>query len=204
MSVSSDTRRRSILRSLFQAGRRPRDVTSVPIGTILADMGNRSFGWSIVFFALVNLLPLPLGANMFTAVPLLWLTAQMALGYSHVRMPGLVSRRRISRRGYQRSVLRMKPILRRIERVVRPRRLALFEARSERLIGGFLFLVSCALFMPIPFSGYLSAISLFVAGIGLAERDGTVTLAGIGTGVLAILVTLTATSVIVIGVSAAT
>jgi hypothetical protein len=98
----------------------------------------------------------------------------------------------------------MKPILSRIERVVRPRRLSLFEARSERLIGGFLFLVSCALFLPIPFSGYFSAVSLFVAGIGLAERDGTVTLTGLGIGVFAILVTLTALSVIVIGVRAAT
>lgn len=167
-------------------------------------MGNRSFGWSIVFFALVNMLPLPIGANMFLAPPLMLLTAQMALGYSHVRMPGIVNRRRISRRGYQRSILRIKPILHRLERIVRPRRLSLFEARSERLIGGFLFLVSCALFVPIPFSGYFSAISLLVAGIGLAERDGSVTLAGLGIGVLAICVTLTAISVIVIGVRAAT
>ena len=204
MSVPSETRRRSILRSLIQAARRPRDVPSVPIGDILAEMGNRSFGWSIVFFALVNMLPLPLGANMFTAPPLMLLTAQMALGFSFVRLPGFVNRQRISRRGYQRSVLRMKPILNRIERVVRPRRLTLFEACSERLIGGFLFLVSCALFLPIPFSGYLSAVSLLVAGIGLAERDGTVTLVGLGIGVFAILVTLTALSVIVIGVRAAT
>ena len=200
----SATRRRSIQRSLFHAVRRHRDVASVPIGTILAEMGNRSFGWSIVFFALVNLLPLPFGANMFTALPLMLLTAQMALGFPFVRLPGFVNRRRISRRGYQRSVLRMKPVLNRIERVIRPRRLSLFEARSERLIGGFLFLVSCALFLPIPFSGYLSAIALFVAGIGLAERDGSVTLVGLGLGVLAICVTLTAVTVIAIGVRAAT
>lgn len=203
MSVPLDTRRRSILRSLIQAARRPRDVPSIAIGEILAEMGNRSFGWSIVFFALVNMLPLPLGANMIIAPPLMLLTAQMALGFSFVRLPSLVNRQRISRRGYQRSILRMKPVLRRIERVVRPRRLSLFEARSERLIGGFLFLVSCALFLPIPLSGYFSALSLFVAGIGLAERDGTVTLVGIGIGVLAILVTTSAATAIALGLKAA-
>lgn len=178
-------------------------MPSVSIGDILAEMGNRSFGWSIVFFALVNMMPLPLGANMVLAPPLMLLTAQMALGFSFVRLPDLVNRQQIPRRGYQRSILRMKPVLRRIERVVRPRRLSLFEARSERLIGGFLFLVSCALFVPIPLSGYFSALSLLVAGVGLAERDGTVTLFGLGIGVLAIAVTMSAATAIAVGVKAA-
>jgi hypothetical protein len=196
--------RRSILRSLFRAARRQRDDERIALGAILADLGDRSFGWAMVVFALVNMIPLPIGANMITALPLMLLTAQMALGYSHVRLPGFVSRHRVSRRGFQRGILRVRPLLQRLERVIRPRRLGLFQPRSERLIGGFLFLVSCALFLPIPLSGYISAIALLVTAVGLAERDGTMTLVGLGLGVLAILVTLCAAITIALGVQAAT
>jgi hypothetical protein len=55
---------------------------------------------------------------------------------------------------------------------------------------------------PIPLSSYLPAIALFVAGIGLVERDGVVTLIGAAFGVVSIVVTATVTGLIVAGVLA--
>src|SRR5690606_10956330 len=95
------TARRSMSRSLLLALRRYRDASAVPIGYVLSDLGNRSFGWSILVFGLINLIPMPIGSQMITGVPLLLLTAQMALGFSHVRLPGFINRRRVSRRGFQ-------------------------------------------------------------------------------------------------------
>lgn len=172
------------------------------LGAILSELGDRSFGWSIIVFALVNLLPLPFGSNIVTALPLLLLTGQMVLGFSYVRLPGFIARRRVPRRGFQGVVLRFRPVLWRIERVIRPRFAWLFTPRAERIIGAWLFVVSAALFLPIPFSGLISAFALLVAGIGLAERDGGVVCAGLAVGVLAIAVTLTAATAIVLGVRA--
>ncbi len=180
-----------------------RDATR-SLGAILAELGDRSFGWSIIVFALVNLLPLPFGSNVVTALPLLLLTGQMVLGFSHVRLPGIIARRHIPRRGFQGVVLRFRPLLRRIERIIRPRHVWLFAPRAERIVGVGLFLVSVALFLPIPFSGMISAFALLVAGIGLAERDGAVVFAGLAVGVVAIAVTLAAATTIVLGVQAAT
>ena len=191
--------RRSLSRALLRAVWRYRHLEAVPLGRILADQGQRSFGWSILLFAVINLLPLPFGSNVVTAIPLLLLTAQMALAYPHVRLPGVITRRDVSRRGFQRAVLRLKPLLRPVERVIRPRRPDLFGLEAERWIGGFLFLVSAALFLPIPFSGLISAAALAVTAMGLLERDGMVTLIGLGLGLVAILVTLAAATALLLG-----
>src|SRR3546814_2513144 len=64
---------------------------------------------------------MPPGSNMITGVPLLLLTAQMVLGFSHVRLPDFIDRRPVPRRGFQRAVLRLRPVLRPLERIIRPR-----------------------------------------------------------------------------------
>lgn len=193
--------RRSLSRALLRAVWRYRHQDAVLLGRILADQGQLSFGWSILLFAVVNLLPLPFGSNVVTAIPLLLLTAQMALAYPHVRLPGVITRRAVPRRGFQRAVLRLKPLLRPVERVIRPRPPDLFGLEAERWIGGFLFVVSTALFLPIPFSGLISAAALAVTAMGLLERDGMVTLLGLGLGVVAILVTLAAATALLLGFS---
>lgn len=190
---------RPMSRALLWAVCRYRTLDAVPLGRILEDQGQGSFGWSILLFAVVNLLPLPLGSNVVTAVPLLLLTAQMALGFSHVRLPAFINRRRVPRRGFQRVVMRMRPLLRPIEKIIRPRHPQFFRPKAERLIGAGLFVISAALFLPIPFSGLLSASALLVAAMGLIERDGVVTLIGLAMGAFAITVTAVAATVIVMG-----
>lgn len=191
-------------RSLLMALRRSGDASAVPLGSVLADLGNRSFGWSMAVFGLLNLIPMPIGSNMITGVPLLLLTAQMVLGFSHVRLPAFVNRRRVSRRGFQRMVLRLQPVLRPLERIIRPRLEWLFGQPCERILGAYLFLVAFALFLPIPLSGFIPAFALFITGVGLAERDGAITLLGMAIGLAAIAITVAAGATIVIGVDAAT
>jgi hypothetical protein len=202
MTVMSDQPaavRRSLSWSLLRAVGRYRDLEAVPLGRLLADQGQRSFAWAILLFAIVNLLPLPFGSNVVTALPLLLLTGQMAAGFSHVRLPGVITRRAVSRRGFQRVVLRLKPLLQPVEKVIRPRPPRLFDRDPERVIGVLLFIVSAALFLPIPFSGLTSATALLVTAMGLLERDGVVTLLGLGLGVIAVCVTLAAATALVIG-----
>ena len=191
-------------RSLLMALRRCGDASAVPLGEVLSDLGNRSFGWSILVFGLVNLIPMPIGSQMVTGLPLLLLTAQMVLGFSHVRLPAAINRRCVSRRRFQGVVLRLKPVLRPLERIIRPRLGWIFQRRCERLVGVLLFLVAVALVLPIPLSGFISAFALFITGVGLAERDGAITLLGLVIGLAALGVTIAATVTIFIGVQAAT
>lgn len=196
--------RRTMSRSLLMALRRQPDASAVPLGGVLAELGNRSFGWAILLFGLVNLIPMPIGSQMITGLPLMLLAAQMVLGFSHVRLPAFVNRHRVSRRRFQEVVMRLRPVLRPLERIIRPRLTWLFAQPCERAIGAFLFLVALALVLPIPLSGFISAFALFIAGVGLAERDGVVTLLGLVIGLAATVVSTAAAVTIIVGVQAAT
>lgn len=189
--------RRRMSHTLFRAAGRRAEKDLVSIRTLIAGLGDRSFGWSILLFALLNLIPMPLG--VITAIPLILLSAQMAAGFEHVHLPAFITRREINRKGFQRVVLRLKPVIRWIETIVRPRHLWLFQPNNERLLGFFLLAVSLALFVPIPLSGFIPAISLFVTSFGLIERDGLVTLAGIVLGGISIVITLVVGTILVIG-----
>ena len=165
------------------------EAHDVSIEAILTELGDKSFGWALLLFALVNMLPMPIGSTMVTALPLLLLSAQMGLGCHHVRLPSFITQRWVNRSRFRRVVLYLKPILRLIEKVIRPRHLWLFQRDRERVIGVLLFCVSFALFLPIPLSGWLPAISVLVTAFGLIERDGVITLAGLTLGVVSITVT---------------
>ncbi len=182
--------RRRLSRRLVRAARDQSHRADMSIQELIETLGDRSFGWCIVVFALVNLIPMPIGGNMITSLPLILLTGQMAAGLRQVRLPGILTRREISRKGFQKLVLRLSPVIRPVERMVRPRYEHLFTARQEQLLGVLMFFVAIALFMPIPLSGYIPAISLFLVGFGLVERDGLVVLTGVVIGIVAIAVTL--------------
>lgn len=177
-------------RSLLKAINGRGNAGTVTIGNFLAELGDRSFGWSILLFSLINLLPMPYGSTMITAIPPILLSLQMALGFTHIRLPRFINRRSVSRGSMRRTVIKLRPLMRPIERMIRPRHLWLFQPRNERFMGLLLLAVSIALFLPLPLSGWIPAFALFITGFGLVERDGLVTLIGLIVGVLSILITI--------------
>ena len=193
--------RRGLSRRLVGAARDPHHAEEMTVGALVASLGDRSFGWCIVLFSLLALLPLPIGATMLTSIPLMLITGQMALGMRQVWLPGWILRRPLNRRGFQRRILWLGPLLRPVERIIRPRLPGLFFPRTEQLIGLVLLWVSMALFMPIPLSAYVPAIAMLVSGIGLVERDGVVLSVGVGLGILAILITIAASAAHFFGAS---
>lgn len=183
-------RGRSLSFTLLRVIRNGRHCDRISLGEFLAELGDRSFGWAILLSCLINLLPLPIGATLITAIPLLIFCAQLGLGFSNVWLPARLARLAISRKALRRRILRLRPISRRLERVARPRMAAMFQRRREQMVGALLFVVALALFIPLPLSGWLPAISLFVAGIGLIERDGLIVLWGACLGVFSVIVTV--------------
>lgn len=192
MEIGSDTQRRRspLLMPLLRIARRHEGTKNMALGELFEGLQDRSFGWAIMVFSLVTLLPLPPGSSLITALPVLVVTAQVALGYQHLRLPGRLARQSINREKFRRSVIKMRPATRRLERIVRPRMTRLYTPRNEQILGIALFFTAFALFLPVPFSGWFPAFSLFVSGIGLIERDGLITLVGLGLGLLSIALTM--------------
>ncbi|MGR3803797.1 exopolysaccharide biosynthesis protein [Marinibacterium profundimaris] len=182
-------RRPSLSLPILRKSRSQHRAGTLTLGNLLLDLGGTSFGWAIVLFSLVTLLPLPPGSTLVTALPLLLTTGQMMLGYPHARIPGRLSQLRLDPQRLRRTLLGLRPVTRRLERVLTQRHTWIFAPRNERLLGLVLFLVALALFLPVPFSGWFPAISLFISGIGLVERDGLVTGLGVACGAISVLFT---------------
>lgn len=186
-------------RRLLQAARPQPGHSHLPIGELIENLGEGSFGWCLLVFAVVNLMPMPVGSNLITALPLLALTVQMAIGWDYVHLPRFIARREIHGVSFRRGVVRARPLFIRLERVVRPRHRWVFAPAYHRLTGIALFIISFALFLPIPLSGWVSAGALFAYAVGLIADDGLVALGGLVLGALAITVTTTMGTLLILG-----
>lgn len=181
-------RRPSLSLPIIRRSREQHAAGTLTLGSLLEGLGERSFGWAIVVFSLVTMLPLPPGSSLITAWPVLLTTGQMMLGFPYVRLPGPLARVQIDHHRLRRTLLRLHPVTRRLERTLRPRISVMFLARHEPLLGAALFAIAFTLFLPIPFSGWFPAISLFIVGVGLVERDGLVAILGLISGALSVIV----------------
>jgi hypothetical protein len=193
---------RRVSRRLFRAAGARTDPEETTIGAMIHGLGDRSFGWSLVLFSVVNMVPMPVGSTLITALPLLLLTGQLALGYRQVALPRFMADIRVGKRRFQGVVIRLKPVFSKIERVLRPRLTTLFSPRNEQLVGMFLFAVAAALFLPMPGSGFVPATALLISAIGLIERDGVVLVSGLALGVVAIIVTAVVAAALLAGLKA--
>ncbi len=179
----------SMSRLLLAAVYLRKGAEQVEVREIVAKLGDRSFGWVLLLFAVINVLPWPPGATLVTAIPLVLITAQIALGRDAVYVPDFIARRTVSRATFSRAVLRMRPLFRLLEATTRRRHVWLFKPRNERLVGIALLVIAVVQFIPIPFSGWFPGFSILIASVGIIERDGRVLLVGLGLGVFAILLT---------------
>ncbi|MCX2721438.1 exopolysaccharide biosynthesis protein [Roseibium salinum] len=192
MQKQDERRRRpSLSLPLLRTSRDQHRAGSLTLGNLLSALGEASFGWAIVVFSILTLLPLPPGSSLVTGLPLLVTTAQMMLGFPHMKLPGPLARLRLDHAKLRRTVLRMRPVTRRLERILHPRYQYIFAARNERSLGALLFVIAFVLFLPVPLSGWFPAMALFISGVGVVERDGLVTLLGLGLGAASILLTIT-------------
>ncbi len=195
-------RRPSLSLPILRTSRAQHRSGTLTLGNLLSELGEASFGWAIVVFSLLTLLPLPPGSTLITALPLLVTTGQMMQGCPHVKLPERLAHIRLDPVKLRRTVLRLRPVTRRLERILTPRYTALFAPRNERPLGLLLFVISFALFLPVPLIGWFPAISMFICGVGLVERDGLVSSVGLILGGASVISTATLLTFLVAGADA--
>lgn len=186
-----EKRRPSLSLPILRISRSQHRAGELTLGNLLSALGEASFGWAIVVFSLLTLFPLPPGSSVITALPVLVTTVQMMLGYPHVKLPGRLARLRLDPVKLRRAVLRLRPVTRRLERILVPRYTIVFAKGNERPLGALLFVIAFALFLPVPLSGWFPAVSLFIIGVGIVERDGLVSGMGLVLGAVSVVLTFT-------------
>jgi hypothetical protein len=168
MSETGHTRTTELLARALEAS----TGKEITLGEFLDPLGERAFGFLILILALPNFIPVPIGVGGVMGVLVIFVGAQLLLGFEHPWLPGALRRRGIKRTSVERFVKRLTPLLRWLERLCRPRLEALTRHPAHRISGFLLVLIGIALALPIPFTNYLFGLLLVVYAVALIERDG--------------------------------
>lgn len=159
----------------------------VRVQDITDSLGQRSFGFILLIFALPNSLPIlgiP-GVSTITGLPMLFVAVQMALGHQRVWLPRWIANSSLATTDFQGLIRKVCPWLQRIEKLMRPRLTFLTLGNAERWLGAFCVLLAFLLVLPIPLGNLLPALGILFIALGLIESDGVCVLAGIAIGAAA-------------------
>jgi len=146
---------------------------------LAARLRDRAWGGLLLIFAAFNLLPLPPGATTVTGLPLLVITAQMAIGRSRPWFPKKFDKRGIGRDHLARIASKIAPWEERVEKVLKPRLCGLTNHRAARVIGLISFVLSVILWLPIPLGNHVPALAMTLFALALIYRDGALVILGV-------------------------
>jgi hypothetical protein len=135
----------------------------------------RAWGGLLVIFAAINVIPLPPGASIFFAIPLIIVSAQMALGRTTPWFPTRIDRRGVTKEDLRRLIAKMEWLEVRVERMFKPRLAGLTGPTATRLIGIVCFILALLTMLPIVHVAPAAVIVLF--GLALIYRDGALVIA---------------------------
>lgn len=140
----------------------------VSIGWLMAQLGRRSFGLTLLVMAVVGFLP---GASIFVGLLVAWLAVQMVLGHETAVLPRFIARRGIGVDRLARVAGIVAPRLALVERLVRPRWPTPFET-TKRLTGAVMLLLGLTMMSPVPFSHVVPALVIMLLALAYLEEDG--------------------------------
>lgn len=143
----------------------------ISIGDLLDALGDRAIGALMFFFAAPNILPVPPGVSTLLGAPLLFLSAQLMLGMQPW-LPGVVTRRSLSREDLTTLVRRIVPWLVKAETLLRSRAHLLARPPVENLVGLVCLVLAAVLMLPVPLGNTLPALAISVMALGVLQRDG--------------------------------
>jgi hypothetical protein len=141
---------------------------AVSLGWVIERLGERSFGLLMFLLALIALVP---GLSGFIGVLLMIPAFQMIMARRVPVLPRFIARRQIPRQHLGRLIARMVPLLRRAERLFKPRWPTPFES-TRRVVGVVILLLGATLIEPIPFSHVIPSLVIMLVAIAYLEEDG--------------------------------
>jgi len=158
----------------------------ISLSELSQQLHSRVWGGLLVILAAINVIPLPPGTNTVLAIPLVLVSAQMALGRASPWFPGRIDRRGITKDELQQLIAKMGPIEARVERIFRPRLGRLTAPAATRAIGLTCMALSVIAGLPILMIHNAPAVAILLFGLALIYRDGVLVILGAIAAVLAV------------------
>jgi hypothetical protein len=159
------------------------DLQEFTVEKIVNSIGESSFGTSLMFFAIPEVVPIPIpGIAAIVVIPTAVISAQMAMGQRQIRLPKFMLKKTVTRKSLAAAIHAILPFLEKVERVAKPRWKWATTPLAKRLLGVFIFILALAIAFPMPGFNMPQAISTFIIALGLVEDDGKLVAAGVLAG----------------------
>jgi hypothetical protein len=162
-----------------------RDTARIGVREIVEALGERAYALLIVVLGLPNCLPMPPPIPLLCGLLLLFVAAQIIVGWPSPWLPKRLLDRTISHDDLVKAANRAVPWLQWLEKGARPRLVAFSHELALRLIGVVLLVFSLALVFAAPVIGQIPlGLAVCLVGLGIVERDGYVVIAGLVIGAI--------------------
>jgi hypothetical protein len=156
----------------------------ITLGELIDALDERAFGLGLLLLALPCAIPFLYGIPQIVSLPMLALAAQLAMGREHPWLPKRLAGRQIKIAGLRNVVRRTQRSLGFLERLAGNRLVVLTDGVGARITGALLLIPIASILMPFPMTNTTPGIGVAIAAVGLLERDGLLTLAGLLLGLV--------------------
>lgn len=173
------------LSALLQKFREELPPERVRIDEVLEAFHERGFGIVLFIFSLPAAAPIPApGINTLIAIPLLFLTVQMAIGRHTVWFPERIKQHSLSSDLCGRMIDVCIPWIIWLEKFTKPRLGFMTQGLFSKLIGVFGFIMALSGAVPLPLMNTVPAIGISLMAVGVIMRDGLIVLSGCVLGIV--------------------
>lgn len=154
-----------------------RDSGTLDVAGLLEAFGRRAFGALLLLAVMPAFIPLPFGVGAISGPLVSLVGLQMLFGLRQPWLPARVRRYPIERERLARFNARAGSVLRKIERLCRPRLNGLAtHPAAMAFCGAQLVVLGFLLALPIPLTNYPFGLLLVLYVLALIERDGALLL----------------------------
>jgi hypothetical protein len=168
----------------------------VSFGWVLERLEERSFGLLMFLLAVIALVP---GLSTAIGVLLTIPAYQMIVARRSPALPRFATKRKLPTQRFAQVVRRVSPILRRAEKLIRPRWPTPFKT-TKRVVGVTIFLLGITLVSPFPFGHILPAFVIMLVALAYLEEDGAVLCIALGAALVSLSITAIAAWGAIVGI----
>ncbi len=152
---------------------------TISMDDLLKAFHERGFGFFLFLFSLPAALPLPaVGVGTVLGLPLVFLTAQQAIGRRTIWFPEKFKNKSLKRARVLAMIDRALPWTQRVEKFIKPRMEFVTLGIFSRLIGVFGFIMALSVLVPLPLTNTVPSFGIALMSIGVIMRDGLAVIAG--------------------------
>ncbi|MEM0899750.1 MAG: exopolysaccharide biosynthesis protein [Pseudomonadota bacterium] len=156
--------------------------THITLGDLSDALGERAYGLMLLILSLPCCLPFVYILPQIVALPMAVLAWQMAVGRRAPWLPEKLRNREIEIETMLGVVARAKRYGGWLEKLAHPRFAGVTGRLGSRIVGALMVVPALSVLVPLPLTNTVPGFGIALASVGLIERDGLFTIAGLLAG----------------------